>query len=147
MARRNRAGILTADEAVVPVVEETAVVRTERVATDAVRLHKRVREEEEALDVPVQAEAIEVERVPVGRWVDGPTPVRRGGDTTVYPVVEEVLVVEKRLRLVEEVRVTLRRETRRARERVRLRREEVVVERGTAPPAAPHRDPDRGPGG
>jgi uncharacterized protein (TIGR02271 family) len=143
MARRNRAGILAADKAVVPVVEETAVVRKERVVTDAVRLHKRVREEEETLDVPVQAEAIEVERVPVGRWVDAPVAVRREGDTTVYPVVEEVLVVEKRLRLVEEVRVTLRRETRRARERVRLRREEVVVERGATSP----RDSDRGPGG
>ena len=129
-----------ADEAVVPVVEETAVVRKERVVTETVRLRKRVREEEEVLDVPVQTEAIEVERVPVGRWLDAPAEVRREGDTTVYPVVEEVLVVEKRLRLVEEVRVTRRQETRRVQERVGLRREEIVVERDAAAPSGADRD-------
>ena len=140
MAHRKQTERL-ADEEVVPVVEETAVVRKERVAAETVRLHKRVHEEEEVLDVPVQTEAIEVERVPVGRWIDAPAEVRREGDTTVYPVVEEVLVAEKRLRLVEEVRVTRRQETRRVQERVALRREEVVVERDAAP-----RDADRDPG-
>ena len=141
MAHRKQPGI-PADEEVVPVVEETAVVRKERVVTETVRLHKRVHEEEEVLDVPVQTEAIEVERVPVGRWVDAPVEVRREGDTTVYPVVEEVLVVEKRLRLVEEVRVTRRQETRRVQERVALRREEVVVERDAAAPGGANRDPE-----
>ena len=130
-----------ADEAVVPVVEETAVVRKQRVVTETVRLRKRVREEEEVLDVPVQTEAIEVERVPVGRWLDAPAEVRREGDTTVYPVVEEVVVVEKRLRLVEEVRVTRRQEARRVQERVGLRREEVAVERDAAAPGGADRDP------
>jgi uncharacterized protein (TIGR02271 family) len=120
------------DKEVVPVVEETAVVRKERVATETVRLRKRVHEDEEVLDVPVQTETIEVERVPVGRWLDAPADVRHEGDTTVYPVVEEVLVVEKRLRLVEEVRVTRRQETRHVQERVGLRREEIVVEREAA---------------
>ena len=139
MAHRKQTERL-ADEAVVPVVEETAVVRKERVVTETVRLRKRVREEEEVLDVPVQTEAIEVERVPVGRWLETPAEVRREGDTTVYPVVEEVLVVEKRLRLVGEVRVTRRQETRRVQERVALRREEVVVERD-ASPSGGDRDP------
>ena len=136
MAHRKQS-VRPADEEVVPVVEETAVVRKERVATETVRLRKRVHEDEEVLDVPVQTEAIEVERVPVGRWLDAPADVRREGDTTVYPVVEEVLVVEKRLRLVEEVRVTRRQETRQVQERVGLRREEIVVEREAA-----SRDPE-----
>ena len=113
------------------------MVRKERVATETVRLRKRVHEDEEVLDVPVQTETIEVERVPVGRWLDAPADVRQEGDTTVYPVVEEVLVVEKRLRLVEEVRVTRRQETRQVQERVGLRREEIVVEREAA-----SRDPE-----
>jgi len=50
-------------------------------------------------------------------------------------------VVEKRLKLVEEVRVTRRRATHRAQERVALRREEILVEDG----AAALRDPDRHP--
>ena len=141
MTHSEQTGAL-AEEEVVPVVEETAVVRKERVVTETVRLRKRVREEEEVLDVPVQTEAIEVERVPVGRWLDAPAEVRREGDTTVYPVVEEVLVAEKRLRLVEEVRVTRRQETRRVQERVGLRREEVVVERDAAASRGPDRDPN-----
>ena len=116
------------------------MVRKERVVTETVRLRKRVREDEEVLDVPVRTEAIEVERVPVGCWIEAPAVVRHEGNTTVYSVVEEVLVTEKRLRLVEEVRVTRRRETRRVQERVGLRREEVVVERDAAP-QGPDRDP------
>ncbi len=129
-----------AEEKVVPVVEETAAVYKERVVTDTVRLHKRVHEEEQVLDIPVRTEAIEVESVPVGRWIDAPVEARREGDTTVYPVVEEVLVVEKRLRLVEEVRVTRRQATHQVQERVGLRREEIVVERD-APPLGPEHDP------
>ena len=123
------------EEKVVPVVEETAVVYKERVVTDRVRLHKQVHEEQEVLDIPVQTESLEVERVPVGRWIDAPAAIRQEGDTTVYPVVEEVLVVEKRLRLVEEVRVTQRQATRHVREEVVLRREEITVEHMADPDA------------
>jgi uncharacterized protein (TIGR02271 family) len=128
------------EEKVVPVIEETAVVYKERVVTDRVRLHKRVQATREVLDIPVQTESLEVERVPVGRWIEAPAGIRQEGDTTIYPVVEEVLVVEKRLRLVEEVRVTRRRATRQVREEVSLRREEILVEHD-APPDGPQRDP------
>jgi uncharacterized protein (TIGR02271 family) len=136
MAQSKRTERLGKEKAV-PVVEETAVIYKEPVVTDTVRLHKRVHEEEQVLDIPVRTDAIEVERVPVGRWIDAPVEARREGDTTVYPVVEEeVVVVEKRLRLVEEVRVTRRQATHQVQERVGLRREEIVVERD-APPDAP----------
>jgi stress response protein YsnF len=69
-----------------------------------------------------------VERMPVGRFVEAAPAIRQESDTTVYPVVVEVLVVEKRLRLVEEVRVTRRQATRHAREEIALRREEIAVE-------------------
>jgi uncharacterized protein (TIGR02271 family) len=127
MANPERTGRLV-DEKVVPVVEETAVVYKERVVTDRVRLHKQVHEDQQVLDIPVRTETLEVERVPVGRFVEAAPTIRQEGNTTVYPVVEEVLVVEKRLRLVEEVRVTQRRETRHVRKEVALRREEVAVE-------------------
>jgi uncharacterized protein (TIGR02271 family) len=116
------------EEMVVPVVEETAVVYKERVVTDRVRLHKRVHEDQEVLDIPVRTEALEVERVPVGRFVEAAPAIRQEGDTTIYPVVVEVLVVEKRLQLVEEVRVIRRQATRHVREEIALRREEIAVE-------------------
>jgi uncharacterized protein (TIGR02271 family) len=138
MANPERTGRLV-EEKVVPVVEETAVVYKEQVVTDRVRLHKRVQEDREVLDIPVRTESLQVERVPVGRWVETAPAIRQEGDTTVYPVVEEVLVVEKRLRLVEEVRVTQQRATRHVREEVALRREEITVEHA-AVPGAPERN-------
>ena len=139
MAEPNPPGRLV-EEKVVPVIEETAVVYKERVVTDRVRLHKRVQTTQELLDIPVQTESLEVERVAVGRWIEAPAGIRQEGDTTIYPVVEEVLVVEKRLRLVEEVRVTRRRDTRQVREEVSLRREEVFVEHDVGPDR-PRSDP------
>jgi len=127
MAHPERIGRFV-EEKVVPVVEETAVVYKEQVVTDRVRLHKRVHEDQQALDIPVRTETLEVERVPVGRFIEAAPAIRQEGSTTVYPVVEEVLVVEKRLRLVEEVRITQRQATRHVREQVALRREEIAVE-------------------
>jgi len=131
MAERRRTEKIV-DEKIVPVVEESAIVSTERVVTETVRLHKQVHEEEEVLEIPLQDEEIAVERVSIDRWVDEPVSVRHEGDTTVYPVLKEVLVSETRLKLVEEVRVTRRRATRQTQERVRLRREDIVVERDAA---------------
>ena len=51
------------------------------------------------------------------------------GDTVIIPVVEEVLVVEKRLVLKEEVRLKRVRTTEHLDEPVRLRVMEAVVER------------------
>ncbi|MBV8092746.1 MAG: YsnF/AvaK domain-containing protein [Acetobacteraceae bacterium] len=121
------------EQKTVPAVAEAAIVRKEAVASETVRLHKRVNEETEVLEIPIQAETIEVERVPVDHWVDGPMSVRQEGDTTVYPVIREVLVVEKPLKLVEEVRVTRKQTTDHVQQEVRLRREEITVERDAHP--------------
>jgi stress response protein YsnF len=130
---------------VIPVVEEQAVVLKRRALTDGLRVSKVVREREEVVDEPLATEAIEVERVALDRFVDGPVPVREEGATTIVTLVEEVVVVEKRLRAVEELRITRRRSVRRAPERVTLRREEAVVERlrvGGAPDDSSGADPD-----
>ena len=112
----------------VPLVEERAVVRKRKRVTGAVRVRTEVRTAEQVVDAPLAVERVEVERVPLDRWIDAPVPVRQEGDTTVITLHEEVVVVEKRLRATEEVRLTRRRSTRHAPERVTLRREEAVVE-------------------
>ena len=130
------------DREAIPLVEETAVVRKRKRITGAVRLRTVVREDEEVIDEPLLTEEVEVERVNLDHWVDGPVPIRHEGDTTIITVIEEVLVVEKRLKAVEEVRLTKRRTTRRASERVRLKREEALVERldAVAPPSDDDQD-------
>lgn len=50
----------------------------------------------------------QIERVAIGRVLDGPVTQRQEGDTLILPVVEEVLVWEKKMILKEEIRVTTR---------------------------------------
>jgi uncharacterized protein (TIGR02271 family) len=117
------------EEAVVPVLQEELVVGKQQVPTGGVRVHKRVREHVELVDVPLEHEDLEIRRVVVDREVPDYLPVRREGDTTIVPIVEEVLVVEKRLRLKEEVYITRRRVTEQHQERVILHSEEADVTR------------------
>src|SRR5512142_1826337 len=93
----------------IPIFEEELDIRRREVEAGRVRVRKAVREEDAIIDEPLSQESVEVERVPVGRVVEGPVAVRYEGDTMIVPVVEEVLVVEKRLMLKEEVRLTRRR--------------------------------------
>lgn len=118
-----------ADALVVPVVAEELVVETRPVETGRVRITKTVQERAEVVDEPLLQERVAVERVPVGRVVEGPVAVRYEGDVMIVPVLEEVLVVEKRLMLTEELRITRQRTEKRAPQTVTLRREEVSVER------------------
>lgn len=132
---------LEPDREVVPLVEERAVVLKRRKLTEGVRVRTVVSERDEVVDEPLATDEVDVERAPLDRWVDAPVPVRQEGDTTIVTLIEEVIVVEKRLRAVEEVRITKRRSIRHAPERVTLRREEAVIERLDAG-GATQDDPD-----
>lgn len=55
-------------------------------------------------------EDCEVKRVPVRKLIDQPAEPRQEGDTLIFPLMEEVLVIEKRLMLREELHITRRRE-------------------------------------
>ena len=117
------------DRETLPVIEERAVITKHKKLTGGVRVRTVVHEDEEIIDEPLGTEQVEVQRVSLARWVEAPIPVRQEGDTTIITLHEEVLVVEKRLRVVEEVRLTKRRATSNTSQRVTLRREEAVVER------------------
>lgn len=133
---------LQAAPVVIPVMAERLDVGRKVTETGTVRLRKVVHEREELVEEPVRRETVTVERVPVNRVVDGPVEARQEGDTLILPVLEEVLVVERRLVLKEEVRVVRSRVIEPAAQRVTLRREEIVVERdGDADagrPSLPH---------
>jgi|SRR5579862_5828944 len=114
---------------VVPVVEEMPLVEKREVETGRVRITKRVTEHEETVDEPLLREEVSVERFSIDTIIEGPAPSpRQEGETTIIPVVEEVLVVERRLRLKEEIHITRRRLTVHQPAQVTLRREEVVIE-------------------
>lgn len=128
---------LTAEAVRIPLAEEHLRVDKRVRETGRVRLSKHVDVREEIVDEPLLREEVEVERVPVNRYVDEPVPTRTEGETTIIPVMEEVLVVEKRLRLKEELHVTRRQTEHREPQRVTLRSERVEVERTGPNPASP----------
>lgn len=119
---------------VVPVIAEAVEVEKRQVETGRVRVEKRVDVTEQAVAESLAHEDVEVERVPINRVVEAPVASRQEGDTTVIPVLKEVLVVEKRLMLVEEVRITRRRTTEAFSQVVPLRTETVTVHEDAARP-------------
>jgi uncharacterized protein (TIGR02271 family) len=122
------------EEIVLPVVEERLKIDRQTIETGVLRIHKRVREREEIVKEPVIVDEVEVERVPINRFVDEAPPVRYEGDVTIIPLVEEVLVLEKRLKVTEEVRVFRKQRTMESNQPVTLRSEYVNVERAAAEP-------------
>lgn len=117
---------------VIPVVQEQARVSKEEMETAKVRIQTRVTEVEKNLDIPLLQEGYVIERIPVNQFIEAHPPVREEGDTIIIPVVREVLVVEKRLELVEEVHVIKRKTTVEHKESFTLKKEEVHVERITS---------------
>ncbi|MCU0493601.1 MAG: YsnF/AvaK domain-containing protein [Chloroflexaceae bacterium] len=121
--------VLEQGQLVVPVVEEELIVGRQRVTTGVVRVHKEVREVQQTVDEPTYREEAQIERIAINQFVDHAPEPRTEGDVLIIPVLEEVLVVEKRLRLKEELRVSMVRTAIQQPQTVTLRREEIHVER------------------
>ncbi|NHZ84048.1 DUF2382 domain-containing protein [Massilia sp. CCM 8695] len=105
----------------------TRVVDTGR----GLRLHKTVSEHPHHVDETLLYDELDVRHVIVDRIVplsQAPS-ARQEGDTLIVPVVEEVLVTERRLRIKEEVHITRIQRSRTQSGTVMLRAEDVVVER------------------
>jgi uncharacterized protein (TIGR02271 family) len=115
-------------ETIVPVVAEDLQVGARSVPKGGIRVHKKLEEHVETVDMPLMVEHLDVKRVVIGKDIPSAPAVRREGETLIIPIVEEVLVVEKRLRLKEEIHVTRRRVTERHEERVTVNRERAEIE-------------------
>ena len=118
-----------ASQVVVPLIEERLTVDKRVIETGTVRLRKVIQTHEEALDEPLAVRTFDIERVILNRAVDAPPAVRQEGDTTIYSLVEERMVLTKQLILTEEVRVTRRDTERRDTQKITLTREHLIVER------------------
>lgn len=113
----------------VPRVEEHVEIGKKEVQRGTVVVKKRVTEEDVTIDEPLTEEDIEVERVEVDRFVDTPPAIRMEGDTMIISSVEEVVVVERKLRVREELHVRRVRRPARHPVTVTVRREKIDVER------------------
>jgi stress response protein YsnF len=80
--------------------------------------------------------------VKVHRIVEGPQEAIQSGNTTIIPVVEEVLRIERQWVVTEEIHLIRTEETSTFRDKVIVNREEATVERFNASRQASASDPD-----
>jgi uncharacterized protein (TIGR02271 family) len=115
--------------AAIPLVEERIRVDKRQVESGRLRVSVSVAERDEDVSVELSHDEVEVRRVPRGIPVTALPSVRIEGNVTVIPVVEERVVVEKRLVLVEEIHVRRRTVSSTETVPVRVRAEQAEIER------------------
>jgi stress response protein YsnF len=122
-----------ADEAVtLPVYQEELRTGTRSVDTGrGVRVHKTVAEHPCQVEETLLHDRIELKHVPIDKIVplDQAPASRYEGDTLIVPVLEEVLVVERRVRIKEELHITRTQREEHHSETVVLKSETVTVDR------------------
>jgi uncharacterized protein (TIGR02271 family) len=116
-------------EEVIPLVEERVSTTKRATETGRVRVRTRVEEREQIVPFELARDEIDIERVPVDREIAEMPPVRQEGSTIIVPVVEEIMVVEKRLVLVEEIHLHRRLEVEQHMQPVTLRSQRAEIER------------------
>ena len=126
---RSSDSVELSETTLIPLIEERLIVEKRTVETGKVRLHKTIQEYSEALDEPLDIHTYDIERILLNQPIDTLPSTRQEGDTTIYPLVEEQLILTKQLILKEEVRVTRRQSQRHDTQVVTLRREHLTVVR------------------
>jgi uncharacterized protein (TIGR02271 family) len=129
-SRENEGGF--SDGTVIPVTEEVPVISKRTVETGRLRISRKVSEREVVLDEPLLRHEVQIERVSIGRDVPAGEQlpgIRYEGETMIVPVLEEVPVVVKKIVLTEEIRITRVGREFRDPQHVKVKVEEVSVER------------------
>ena len=111
------------------VVEEALRVDKREVTAGRVRVRTQTDTVEEMARATLDEETVEVTRVPIGRDVEAAPAVRTEDGVVIIPVMEEVLVVEKRLVLKEELHIRRQVTQENVEVPVTLRKQRAVVER------------------
>ena len=116
----------------VPLLVEELRVEKRSVATGKVRVRSVVDCVEEVARATLEEQRVDVTRVPIGKEITEAPSVRTEGDVVIVPVLEEVLVVEKRLVLKEELHIRRHVTHENVEVPVTLRKQRGVVEHVTA---------------
>ena len=123
-----------------PLATEIASVEKRSVATSRIVAETRTDVVEQLAKAELSKDDVQVLHVPVGRQVTAAPSIRTEGDLTIIPVLEEIIHVEKRLVLVEEIHIRRERRHETVEVPVALRRQKVVITR--VPPKQSQEDID-----
>ena len=128
-------------DVVIPLYAEEVSIERRQIAGDTIRVTVRTNTTEQVVDEHTTHMRVEVERTPIGKPIDSVPPVRTEADTIVIPVVKEVIVVERKLVLKEEIRLRRVQTAERQQESIRVRQQHAIIERvspdGTVTPFQP----------
>lgn len=133
------AEVARGEEIVLPLIAETARIDKRAVETERVRVSTRTETIEQILRENLRSDHVGVTRVALNRTLaegEALPQVRTKDGVTIIPVLEEILVVEKRLVLKEEVHVRQTTSGEDVEVPVTLRRQHAEVER-TGPDGHP----------
>lgn len=117
------------DELHIPIVEEEAHVFKHVVETERVTVRTSAEEEQVIVRDLLRSQQVEVTRIAKDQQVNEAPATRTEGDVTIIPVLEERLIIEKRLFLIEEVHLRRISQSENVEMPVTLRRTRVDVER------------------
>ena len=120
---------MTDPQETLQVVDEFSTVRKQDVVTGKVRVSTKTELVDEMVSAMLDRQDVEVTRVPRGIEITEAPPIRTEGDTTIVPVVEEILVVEKRLVLKEELHLRRSVSSEHVELPITLRKQRAVIER------------------
>lgn len=112
----------------VPLAAEELRVSTRENVTGRVRVRTVLDVTKEMVRQELESEHLTVTRVPVDQLIEAAPPIRTEGDVTIIPIVEEILVVETRLVLKEEVHIRRTSTKEFVEQSVTLRKQRAVVE-------------------
>jgi stress response protein YsnF len=119
---------MSGDDHKIQIVEETASVEKQRVVTGRIRVTTSSTTVEDLAEATLDGVRVEVARERMDQEITSVPETRVEGDTTIIPVVEEIVVVEKRLVLVEEIRIRKIATTEEVAVPVKLRKQTATVE-------------------
>ncbi len=129
---RDAAGQATTETQTVELLEEVLRVAKRTVERGRVRVSVLTETEQRQVRETLRSSRVEVGHVAVGRRLEAgeamPQP-RTENNVLIIPVVEEVLVMEKRLVVVEEMHIRIVQTQEEVEQAVPLRRQRAVVER------------------
>jgi uncharacterized protein (TIGR02271 family) len=115
-------------ELVVPLVSEELRLEKRETSTGKVRVQTVVETVDELARATLEEDSLDIKRVAVEKVVAEPPAIRSEGDVTIIPIVEERMIVEKRLVLVEEVHIRRTTSARTVEMPVTLRKQKAVIE-------------------
>lgn len=121
---------------VIPLVEEHISTSKERFETGTVRVTTFTTETMARVSEELRQEEVDIRHVAVDRPIESVPDIREEDGTLIVPVVEEILVVEKRLVLKEEIHIRRRQTVERFEKSIPVKSQQAIIERHRSDGAA-----------